>query len=358
MQPPAQQQFNSQTTPSAIHRIGALCVAENTNPKTSEPKRYTDADILALEERVELLTSKVYQRVNQLEPGSGHVGTIALTDGVVTKDTPVDYRLTIIPVTVQGYGYTALFDTGSMITLAPIALAYTLKIPLEDCNKTITSVTGHSVDVTKKALVQLTIARHRREVEIHFTALGFLGSKNPYDFIIGIDTICLLPAFALDAANRKLTVGNNTISWKTKAEQEREKRKVFLTHKLIIPPNSGLVVNAVVDKSRGEVTKVMTIEKSDSHPIEVTHAVIEVDEDYRCKIALSNPYSAEIKLRSYTVIGHAANILDDGLFSNTNATIPANTRNKTTDTGDPVERRSKTEYFASLLGSSSAADRH
>jgi hypothetical protein len=39
-------------------------------------------------------------------------------------------------------------------------------------------------------------------------------------------------------------------------------------------------------------------------------------------------------------------------------TMPANTRYATTDTGDPVVRRSRAEHLASLLGSSSAADHH
>jgi hypothetical protein len=274
-------------------------------------KKLTEEDIKEMKGTMRLLTSKLYLKADQESPSLDILATLTRHEnGHEPEFIPVDYRLVTIPVIVHGHECTALFDSGSSITIAPIALAEILGIKVEDSDKSIKSVTGHVASANKRGLVRLTMAGHTRDVEIHFTG-NFLGTKNPYDLIIGVDTMRHFPSVTLNVQERKLTIGHNTLCWKTKGELLREERKVFVTHELVVPPNTQAVVGAFIDNSKGEVTPTVTIEKTGTNPIEVVCSLTDVDADNRCKLVICNPHKVPITIRPYEVIGLAANTIED-----------------------------------------------
>jgi hypothetical protein len=315
-QPQGTTQPTVQVPASSTHSQANAIVqgTKTTEPLASDkplPEKFTIEDFIRLNDQVNLLSSKLYQKQDQENPSPDILATLTRHEGTqVPEFVPVDYRLVIIPVIIDGHGCTALFDSGSSITIAPIGLASILNISLTDSNKSILSVTGHTASAPKKGQVRLTIAGHTRQVEVHFVS-NTLGLKNPYDIIIGVDTMTVFPLVTLDVINRRITVGQHTVSWKTKAELLREDRKVFVTREFTIPPNSQAIVDALIDKSKGEVTPSMTIEKAGQHPIEVTATLTDVSKDYKCKVALSNPYTTPITIKPFTVIASAQNVIGD-----------------------------------------------
>jgi hypothetical protein len=326
MQPAQQQQgTNQQPTAGQASNPNPITAIQQTTGNeqplgSSEPtatRSFTDEDFRKMESKLELMINKVYQKQDQENPSTDILATLTRhEDGTEPPYIPVDYRLAIIPAIVQGYKCNALFDSGSTITVAPIAMADILKIQLEDSDRSITAVTGHTAEVTKKGQVRLTIAGHTRDVEMFFTG-NFLGTKNPYDFIIGVDVMRSFPDATISVRNRQLTIGTNTISWKTKAESMQEGRKVFLLQEANIAPHTAARVAALIDKSRGDVTQSVSIEQAGKHPATVTPAVSLVDMDNRCELMLRNPTNAPIIIRPYTVVAQAFNLIveDDGTLS-------------------------------------------
>jgi hypothetical protein len=228
MQPAQQQQVAIPLQQSTTQQLSypyhypMNAIQQSTSNKqplgTSEPtaiRPVTDDDFRKMESKLELMMNKFHQMQDQKQPPVNILATLTRHEnGMQPQYVPVDHRLAIIPAIVQSYRCNALFDTGSSVTVAPIAMADILKIQLEDSDRSITAVTGHTAEVTKKGQVRLTIAGHTRDVEMFFTA-NPLGSRNHYDFIIGVDVMRSFPKFTLDVHNYRLTMSNHTICWRT-----------------------------------------------------------------------------------------------------------------------------------------------
>jgi hypothetical protein len=150
--------------------------------------------------------------------------------GVTQEFVPVEERLTIIPVFINGVKFAALFDTGATITLAPRSLADRAKIDLEENDMKIQSVTGHVAVLSKKGFARLTIGNCKRSVGINFTEDDRFGTKNPYDIIIGVDAMIDFPPICVDAKKRVITIREGTkeceVNLMTRYELRREEGKV------------------------------------------------------------------------------------------------------------------------------------
>jgi transposase InsO family protein len=307
--------------------------------KGEEPKRsYTYEEGKALEDKLKMLTSKFFRRDDREEPATDIVATLTRhEDGKTPEYRPPDFRMVIIPVKVNDIRIAGLLDTGSSITLASRGLADELGIKTEASDKTIRSMTCHTEAASEKASVVLDIAGHRREVTIHFTA-DTLWMDNPYDMIIGGDTMQEFPEYKVNTAERRFTMGSKPISWKTKAEVMLEERKVFLIHDITIPPRHEVLVDALIDRSKGKVNAIVSIEQTGEGPIQLNDTLSDVDKDYRCKVLLSNPTEAPITARRHTVVGKARNVIEDDKgyheYPEITATMAEEFRNR--DVTDPT----------------------
>jgi hypothetical protein len=122
------------------------------------------------------------------------------------------HEAVIIPTAVNGHVYDGLFDTGSSISLAPLNLAKTLHLELNGTDRFVKTVSGQIMMSTQKARVQLSIAGHTREVDLHFVD-GNVGHGDSYEFVIGVDAMKAFPAYGLDVNKRQLTMGRHIVDW-------------------------------------------------------------------------------------------------------------------------------------------------
>jgi hypothetical protein len=190
--------------------------------------------IISVKERKDLMRSEWWKRRYQSECQESadqdaeemHCDPV----GVTQEFVPVEERLTIIPVSINGVKFAALFDTGATITLAPRSLADRAKIDLEENDMKIQSVTGHVAVLSKKGFARLTIGNCKRRVEINFTEDDQFGTKTPYDIIIGVDAMIDFPPICVDAKKRVLTIREGTepceVNLLTRYELRREEGKV------------------------------------------------------------------------------------------------------------------------------------
>ena len=115
-------------------------------------------------------------------------------DGMAPEYIPVDHRLAVIPVKVNGIKMAGLIDSGSSLTLASEAIADIAKVKVSEGDKVIRAITGHTEPVSMKGIVKLDIAGYKETVEVNFMGDNQMGIKNPYDIVIGQRYLTAFPA--------------------------------------------------------------------------------------------------------------------------------------------------------------------
>ena len=128
------------------------------------------------------------------------------------------------------------------MTLAPEAIADIAKVKVSEGDKVIRAITGHTEPVSKKGMVKLDIAGYKRTVEVNFMGDNQMGIKNPYDIVIGNDTLTAFPANNAGYEKRIFSMGNKTISMKTAGDILREPRRVLVIQEMVIPAESEKMI--------------------------------------------------------------------------------------------------------------------
>jgi hypothetical protein len=126
-----------------------------------------------------------------------------------SEEMPVVKRLAVIRVKINGVPMTALFDTGASVTLASRSVADIAGIELQENDRKFQSVTGHIAKLTKKGMATVSIGNHTRLVEINIADDDHLGLNNPYDLILGMNTLIEFPPLTVDAKRGKLKINDN-----------------------------------------------------------------------------------------------------------------------------------------------------
>ena len=270
-------------------------------------------EIADLRKEVEYMKAKMYQRDDDEVPDMDIVATLTRhNDGITPKFIPVDQRLVVIPIRVNGVKLAGLIDTGSSLTLAPRSIAGVVKAKLMPGTNEIRSVTGHTEILPKKSIVRLEIVGHRQPVEINFTEGDGLGLRNVYDVLIGNDALKQFLPITVDIMKRTFAMGGKVISMRTTGELLREPRKVFAMQNIVIPAESERIVNALVDKSMGKVMEQMTVEGIEGSEYDTVETLTRVGVDNECKVVVRNRTANDIRIDRRTIIGQARNVIEKG----------------------------------------------
>jgi predicted aspartyl protease len=91
-----------------------------------------------------------------------------------------------------------------------MSLAKTQQLDLYPSNKFITTANGQHMAAPHAARIQLSMAEHTREVEMHFTEKGF---TDQYEIIIGMNAMNAFPNYTVDPRKRTLAMGDNVTRW-------------------------------------------------------------------------------------------------------------------------------------------------
>jgi Zinc knuckle len=130
------------------------------------------------------------------------------------EPVPVERKISVIKVHVNGIQFKGLIDSGSTDTIAHDSVKERLNLTteLEQGRAYITSATGNTFGPLKEAEVRLKIAGYRRPIDMKFADPGVLGNERLYDIIIGGDALEKFPALTIDYMEGTLKVGDNQVN--------------------------------------------------------------------------------------------------------------------------------------------------
>jgi hypothetical protein len=260
------------------------------------------------------LANRVFQEEQEENPDPDIIATLQQEEeGLRPVMIPVEKRLAVIPVKVNGKHFRALYDTGASITIASRSIADLADIELEENDQKIQSATGHVATMTQRGTVKLKIGNHTREAELNFAENDQIGEDSPYDMIIGMGTLIDFPPMAIDAKHRKLKILDNVgmeLDLRTKGELLREKRNVFATEDKMIPAHAGAAIRVQVESSLGTNTETMTVQAEGTR-IEYAECLLNIDKSNRSYIWVLNESNQPIRIRKRMTVGKARNVIGE-----------------------------------------------
>uniref|UniRef100_A0A914KG04 Peptidase A2 domain-containing protein n=1 Tax=Meloidogyne incognita TaxID=6306 RepID=A0A914KG04_MELIC len=148
---------------------------------------------------------------------------------------------TITGVFINNKAVKCLIDTGASISIAPISLARTLGLNLTPATISITSASGHEINVLAQAEVLLEIAGTKLPVTIRVVEDNQITGNRTYQLIIGCDILKRLPPITFDFNKGKINFENNFNYSDKNKSKSRNMRVAAMEAKTILPGKHGLV---------------------------------------------------------------------------------------------------------------------
>nr|CAD2202708.1 unnamed protein product [Meloidogyne enterolobii] len=148
---------------------------------------------------------------------------------------------TITGVFINNKAVKCLIDTGASISIAPISLARTLGLNLTPATISITSASGHEINVLAQAEVLLEIADTKLPVTIRVVEDNQITGNRTYQLIIGCDILKRLPPITFDFNKGKINFENKFNYSDKNKSKSKNMRVAAIEAKTILPGKHGLV---------------------------------------------------------------------------------------------------------------------
>ncbi len=277
-------------------------------------------DCLALIEKMqqerEYLVAKVFGQKDTESPDIdiGAVVTRHLDSGK-PEFIPVENRLTIIPMRFNGKRVSGLIDTGATLSMAPACFVDIAGVKvIEKEPEVIQGIGGKDIVLKKSGVAILEIGGFKREVPFEFTDKGLLGVKRPFDILVGGNALWSFPEFSVNLERRTFRIGcgeeAKAISLMTDRERMMKDRKVFVLKEVVIPPETEMMVNAIIDDSVGCPTPTMTIHGACVDALEIVDAIVRVGGNNICSVMVANKSRIGVKLPKRSQLTSARVLLE------------------------------------------------